>query len=272
MTGLILTLREPPVFDLDCAALNGQTLGGQTLAQVRHLKLTQGRRQRSLGDFFDVSGDTQTDELTVQGVTPKCHRLGAALANGVLRLSGHCGIELGLRMRGGRLLLNGHAGHGVGLGMRGGHLEVSGNAGDFIGGPAPGDVAGMHNGTIIIGRHAGARVGQRMRRGLILVGGSTGPLCGAQLIAGSIVLLGEHGPGLGSGMRRGSIVLAQKCQPPSATFNLAGDFDLAFMTLLVAHIVTLKPRWRARLAGLSHVTRWIGDAGTGGMGEILIAH
>ncbi|MSQ69388.1 MAG: formylmethanofuran dehydrogenase subunit C [Gammaproteobacteria bacterium] len=271
MTGLVLTLHNPPAFELDCTTLNAATLQGKTLAQVGRLKLTQGRHRVSLGDLFDVSGDTQTDELTLLGVTPKLHRVGAGLASGVLRLSGNCGLELGLRMRGGRLLLTGNAGDGVGLGLRGGYLEVSGSAGDFIGGPAPGDVAGMNNGTIIIGRHAGARVGERMRRGLIIVGGDTGPLGGAQLIAGSIVLLGEVGPGLGTGMRRGSIVLAKPGHAPAATFNLAGTFDLPFMPLLIAHVTALKPRWRARLAGLARVTRWVGDASAGGMGEILLA-
>ncbi len=270
MSGLTLTLVDAPDFALDMSVLTPAALAGKRLAQIRAIKLQQGRKRVALGDLFEVSGEAADDSLTIDRATRQLHRLGYGLTGGLLQVNGDCGDEAGLRMRGGALRISGNAGDGVGLGMRGGLIEISGSAGDFAGGPAPGDVTGMKNGSILIGRHLGRRAGERMRRGLIVVGGNVGEGCGSQMVAGSIVVLGHCGPGLGAGMRRGSIVLAKAGDTPGAGFTLAGEFELAFLPLLINYVASLKPGWRGRLSALGKVQRWVGDAANGGMGEILI--
>jgi len=271
MSRLTLTLKATPELPLDMSPVVPATLAGRRLAQIRALKLQQGRRRVSLGDWFEVEGETDATDLLIDGAAPVLHRVGAGLSGGTMEVRGNCGHEAGLRMRGGVLKIRGDVGDGPGLGMRGGLLDIEGHAGRYAGGPAPGDVTGMKNGTILVAGNLGDRAGDRMRRGLIATGGNVGAFCGSQMVAGSIVVLGDCGSGLGTGMRRGSIVLTKPASTPGTHFKLTGEFELAFLPLLVRHLSELKPAWAARLARLARVNRWVGDAGNGGFGEILIA-
>lgn len=270
MTGLTLTLKEAPSLAIDMSAVLPSSLAGKKPAQLRTLKLQQGRRKISLADLFEIEGDADGENLHIQGACTALHRVGANLDRGTLTVTGHCGVEAGLRMRAGTLRISGSVGDGLGLGMRGGLIDVAGSAGDFVGGPAPGDVTGMKNGTILVGKHLGARAGERMRRGVIAVGGNTGAYCGSQMVAGSIVVLGQCADGAGFNMRRGTLLLVNKWTLPSSGFALAGRFELAFLPLLANYLVGLKPAWKGRLGNLGVVERWVGDAANGALGEILI--
>ncbi len=272
MSRLTLTLKAHPDFALDMSAVTPAALLDKRLPQIRAIKLQHGRRRVALGDWFEVEGDTKATALVIEASQASLHRVGAGLTAGTsIEVHGDCGLETGLRMRGGVLRISGHAGDGTGLGMRGGLIDIAGDCGDFAGGPAPGDVTGMKNGAIVVGGHLGARAGERMRRGLIAAGGNAGAYCGSQMVAGSIVVLGECGEGVGSGMRRGSIVLARPSSVAGRNFVLTGEFELAFLPLLISYLRELKPEWAARLNKLGRVSRWVGDAGNGGFGEILIA-
>lgn len=271
MSRITFTLRAKPELPLDLSSLNPATLAGRRLPQIRAMKLQQGRRRVPLGDWFEIEGETDASTLVLEGAAACLHRVGAGLSSGSIEVHGDVGHEAGLRMRGGLLRISGNAGDGVGLGMRGGVIDIEGNAGSFAGAPAPGDVTGMKNGTILVGGNVGERAGDRMRRGLLAVGGNAAAFCGSQMVAGSIVVLGDCGAGLGVGMRRGSIVLSKPTGIAGHNFQLAGEFELAFLPLLVRYLSGLKPLWSARLARLTKVQRWVGDAGNGGMGEILIA-
>ncbi|MFZ4111518.1 MAG: formylmethanofuran dehydrogenase subunit C [Polymorphobacter sp.] len=273
MSRLTLTLKAHPDFALDMSAVIPAALIDKRLPQIRAIKLQHGRRRVALGDWFEIEGDTNPTELVIEASQAGLHRIGAGLTAGSsIEVRGDCGLETGLRMRGGVLRVSGHAGDGTGQGMRGGLIDIAGDTGDFAGGPAPGDVTGMKNGAIVVGGHLGARAGERMRRGLIAAGGNAGAYCGSQMVAGSIVVLGECGEGVGSGMCRGSIVLARPTSVPGRNFVRTGEFELAFLPLLISYLRELKPDWAPRLGKLARVSRWVGDAGNGGFGEILIAH
>lgn len=270
MSALSLRLAAAPDFDLDMSGLTPDALKAQRLGDIKRLRLRQGTRSVPLGDLFEVDGAAGSDELEIHGATPRLQRVGAGMGAGVLRVQGHCGHWLGADLRGGTLQLKGNAGDGVAAGMRGGLIDVSGSIGDFAGSAVPGAVSGMKGGTLLVGKHAGARVGDRMRRGLIVIGGDAGPYCGSQMIAGSIVVLGETGSGIGSGMRRGTIALLNAPADLGSNFVANGRYELAFTQLLVRHVAGLKSTWRARLARVGAVERWVGDAGAAGLGEILV--
>ncbi|HMM75018.1 MAG TPA: formylmethanofuran dehydrogenase subunit C [Gammaproteobacteria bacterium] len=269
MSTLGLHLAAAPDFDLDMRGVTPDALKSRKLNDIRRLRLKQGRRDIALGELFEIDGAPGADILEITGACPRLHHLGAGMTVGELRVTGDCGAWLGAEMRGGRLLVRGNAGDGVGAGMRNGLIDVSGSIGDFAGAAVPGAVSGMKGGTILVGRHAGRRVGDRMRRGLVVVAGDAGAGCGSQMIAGSIVVLGTTGPDLGAGMRRGTIALFGAPSDLGVNFLPNGRYELAFTQLLLRHVASLKPAWRARLSRVASVERWVGDAGASGLGEIL---
>ncbi|MGE3771816.1 MAG: formylmethanofuran dehydrogenase subunit C [Gammaproteobacteria bacterium] len=270
MSALGLHLAAAPDFDLDMRGVTPDAFKNRKLGEIRRLRLPCGQRGIALGELFEIDGAPDGDVLEITGACARLHHLGADMTAGELRVTGDCGAWLGAEMRGGRLLVRGNAGDGVGAGMRNGLIEISGSIGDFAGAAVPGAVSGMKGGTILVARHAGRRLGDRMRRGLVVVGGDVGMGCGSQMIAGSIVVLGASGPGLGAGMRRGTIALFDA--PPDLGVNFVpnGRYELAFTQLLLRHVASLKPAWRARLARVASVERWVGDAGASGLGEVLL--
>ncbi len=270
MSTLRLHLAAAPDFDLDMRGVTPDALKHKKPQEIRRLRLAQGRRGVALGELFEIDGEADGEVLEITGACPRLHHVGAGMTAGELRVAGDCGAWLGAELRGGRLLLRGSAGDGVGAGMRGGLVDVSGSIGDFAGAATPGAVSGMKGGAIVVGRDAGRRLGDRMRRGLIAVGGDVGPACGSQMIAGSIVVLGANGPGLGAGMRRGTIALLNAPAALDVNFLPNGRYELAFTQLLLRHVAGYRRAWKARLSRVASVERWVGDAGSGGLGEVLI--
>jgi formylmethanofuran dehydrogenase subunit C len=106
MSGLTLTLVDALDFALDMSALTPAALAGKRVAQIRALKLQQGRKRVALGDLFEVSGEAADDALTIHDATRNLHRLGYGLTGGLLQVNGDCGDEAGLRMRGGSLRIS----------------------------------------------------------------------------------------------------------------------------------------------------------------------
>jgi len=270
MSTLGLRLAAAPDFDVDMRGVTPDALKNLKPSEIRRLRLPHAQRGIALGELFEIDGAPGGDVIEISGASARLHHLGAGMAAGELRVTGDCGAWLGSEMRGGRLLLRGNAGDGVGAGMRNGLIDISGSIGDFAGSATPGAVSGMKGGTIVVARSAGKRLGDRMRRGLIVVGGDVAAGCGSQMIAGSIVVLGSTGPGLGAGMRRGTIALIAAADDLGVNFVANGQYELAFTQLLLRHVAGLKPAWKSRLSRVASVERWVGDAGGGGLGEVLL--
>lgn len=270
MSGLVFALKTAPRFAVDCAGLAPGALAGKTLREIAALPLPGGESGLRVGDLFRISGKADGETLTLLETTPQLVAVGGGMSGGTLRVEGSLGEHVGRRMRGGTLFVAGNVGDGVACGMRGGFIDVAGSAGDFAGGPAPGDVSGMRGGTVIIGGNVGRRCGERQRRGLIVVGKDAGDYCASQMIAGTVLVRGSCSEGAGFGMRRGSLLIGQPSGTPGACFALTGIYALPFLPLLLRHVAELKPRWRKSLAIFGNVQRWVGDAGNGGLGEILL--
>jgi formylmethanofuran dehydrogenase subunit C len=94
--------------------------------------------------------------------------------NGIIRLEGDGGNNLGWGMSGGKIKVFGNVGFGLGYAdavsdentsMKGGEIEVLGNARDHAG-------KALDGGSIIIRGNAGAHVGTEMKKGKIVIEGS----------------------------------------------------------------------------------------------------
>ena len=193
------------------------------------------------------------------------------MTQGVVRIIGNAGDELGAGMAGGEIRVAGNAGNYLGSGMRGGTIDVSGKAGDFTGGALPNTSLGMRDGIICVGKAVGMRAGERMRRGLLVVNGDAGRYCGSNLIAGTIVVTGQTDPGVGFGMRRGTILLLNEPSEIPVTFNECGTYSLAIVALLLRYLRTVNRKAYSRLRSIREVRRLAGDIGCNGQGELLVA-
>ena len=270
MTGVCFRLTSEPGFDVDVSDILPETVAGKSIDKIKRMPLMQGNRRKNAGDLFEIDGECD-NALEFHGQTSKLRRIGSGMTEGVVRVMGDAGNELGVSMTGGEIHVTGNAGDYVGSGMRGGSIEVSGNSGDFTAGALPNAALDMRDGIICVGKNVGIRAGERMRRGLLVVNGDAGPYCGSNVIAGTIVVTGQTAAGIGSGMRRGTILLLNEPSQLPTTFNECGTYSLAIVALLLRHVRTINRKAYARLRMISEVKRLTGDIACDGQGEILVA-
>jgi formylmethanofuran dehydrogenase subunit C len=126
-------------------------------------------------------------------------------------------------------------------------------------------MAGMTQGTIIIGGSAGLEVGMRMRRGTIVIGGPARDFAGLQMKGGTIFLLGGAEIRTGAWMVRGTII-SMRPIPLLPTFTYACTYSPAFLRLYARHLASLG----LTIPNNVGFKRYTGDTAVPGNGEILI--
>ncbi len=266
MSGLLLTLRQPPAQRLDLAPLTPNQLAGKSEAEVAALPLNTTRERACVGDLFKLRmGDA--NEIVIEGGSDRFDCVGCAMAGGALHIDGDAGAQAGRLMTGGKLTIAGNAGPWAASGMKGGTLEIMGNAGDRLGGPLAGEMAGMRGGMVVVRGDAGARAADRLRRGTIIVEGKAGSHAGSRMIAGTLLVGGRAGPLPGYLMARGTLVCGHGCDALSPTFADCGVHNLVAITLLAKFVEPysatiaqlLRRPWR----------RLLGDMAVTGKGEIV---
>jgi formylmethanofuran dehydrogenase subunit C len=267
MTPLKLTLRNRPPSLIDASPLVPSALAGKSREEIARISLPGWNQSFAVGDLFKISGE-DAQRLTIDGLDGSLVRVGAGLQSGELTVIGQAGDYAGESMRAGTLNVRGSAGDYLGAGMRAGSITVSGDAGAFAGSARAGHTQGMSGGAITVRGNVGDRAGDRMRRGLLMIEGSAGAFCASRMLAGTISVLGRTGAGAGYLMRRGTLFLNDAQFDPLPTFNSNGEPDLLAIRLLLASLArrnpALRPLTRARF------TRWLGDLGAEGRGEMFI--
>jgi len=124
-------------------------------------------------------------------------------------------------------------------------------------------------GQVVVRGHAGARLGDRMRRGTVVVFGDVGEFVASRLVAGTIAIGGQCGAHGGHAMRRGSVVFAGSAPEPQPTFVPAISDVPVFWQLLARDL--------ARHGGpfsslpLRRIDRHLGDLAADGKGEWIVA-
>lgn len=269
MSTLCLTLRESPAQRVDLSPLTPDLLAGRSPPEVAAIELATGNRRVRVDDLFAIAGNF-AGELELRGSCEKVDRIGAGMTHGRIVVRGHAGGYVGVGMRGGVIEVHGSVGAYAASGMHGGLLHVARDAGDFLAAGLPGERRGMRGGTVVVGRNAGARVGDRMRRGMVLVEGNAGDYCGSRMIAGTIAVAGGVGSFPGMAMRRGTLLLEQAPAELLATFNDCGESPNAFLTLMVRSWRGLPGRFATLPEGRVRARRYMGDLANDGRGELLV--
>lgn len=269
MSALTFKCKARPPSAVDVSSLKPSALAGKTRTEIARLALPGWNQTFEVGELFSLRGD-DASRVIIDGAEGRFIRAGAELDGGELTIEGEAGDYVGEGMRSGSITVHGNAGAFVGAGMAAGRIEVSGSTGAFAGSGRAGELHGMRGGAIVIRGNAGDRAGDRMRRGVLLVEGDAGDYCASRMLAGTMVVLGHLGILPGYLMRRGTLLLDQPGSVLPPTFNPGGRHDLLAIRLLLESFSSYGRRFKT-FARCGPFSRWLGDLGCDGKGEIFVS-
>ena len=263
-----LSLHTLPEVPLEAEVISPDQLSGKTEAEAAALPVFHGNNQKTLGDFFSISGEVKDGTVEVEGDLAKVKLVGSGMTRGLLKISGSVGAHLGAGISGGEILVEGDAGDWVGREMSGGRITIKGNAGHMVGSAVRGSSVGIQGGEIIIYGNARNEVGNGMRRGLIAIGGDSGDFTGVNMKAGTIVVFGKLGQRPGAGMVRGTIISTQDAVLlPTFTYNTT--YRPTMLRNLLIYIRKLGFAIEDKHIN-GNYQRWSGDSIELNKGEVLL--
>jgi len=264
---ITLTLKEVPTVPLEAESLSPDVMAALGTEEIRALPVYHGKRHCRVDDFFDVDG-AASDELEIRGDAARIKWIGRGMTRGRIKIVGNAGMHLGAYMKGGAIEVTGNATDWVGAEMAGGFIRIAGNAGGQIGAAYRGSMAGMKEGTIVIGGSAGLEIGMRMKRGTIIICGPVRDFAGLQMKGGTLFLLGGAEIRTGAWMVRGTIVsLAPLRLLP--TFTYACTYLPPFLRMYARKLQSLGLSLPCDLNAGAY-RRYTGDTSVPGKGELLI--
>jgi len=232
MTEIKLKLKKESEFPLEADVITPDQFTGKTLADIKKLTVFHGNEEKSLGDFFDISGKSgQIADLkiVIEGNLSNVKRIGEKMSAGEIVVNGNVGMHVGNLMTGGKILVNGNADDWAGAMLNGGELEITGDAGHYVGAAYRGFWKGMQNGTIKvhgkIGDEAltwvnGSKPGKRFPT---LICGSAGSLLGIHSHGGTIIVEGNCNRCAGADQVRGTIVVKGKVSRILPSYKKIGE-------------------------------------------------
>jgi len=136
--------------------------------------------------------------------------IGIGLKEGVIKIKGVPGNDLGMFLDGASIFVDGDAEDGVGNTMNSGKIVIDGRAEDIVG-------YAMRGGSILIRENAGYRVGVCIKSfgesiPIIVVGGLVEDFLGEYMSGGRLIVLGKVGNYVGTGMHGGIIFVKGKVE------------------------------------------------------------
>jgi len=232
MTEIKLKLKKEPEFPLEADTISPDRFTGKTLADIKKLTVFHGNEEKSLGDFFDISGksgELADLKIILEGNLSNVKRIGEKMSAGEIIVNGDVGMHVGNQMTGGKIVVNGNADDWAGAMLNGGELEITGDAGHYVGAAYRGFWKGMQNGTIKIhgkiGNEAltwvtGSKPGKRFPT---LICGSAGSFLGIHGHGGTIIVEGDCDRCIGADQVRGTIVVKGKVSRILPSYKKLGE-------------------------------------------------
>lgn len=214
-----LKLKKEPEFPLEAETISPDQFANKTVADIKKLTVYHGNEEKSIGDYFDVSGkagDVGDLKITIDGDLSMVKRIGEKMTGGAIVINGNVGMHVGSQMKGGKITVNGNADDWAGAMLKGGELEITGDAGNYVGAAYRGFWKGMENGIIRvkgkIGIEAltwvsGSKPGKRFPT---LICGGAGSFLGIHSHGGTIIVEGDCDRCAGADQVRGTIVIKGK--------------------------------------------------------------
>ncbi|MCW4025219.1 MAG: formylmethanofuran dehydrogenase subunit C [Candidatus Bathyarchaeota archaeon] len=221
----MITLTPKRKFDapIQAPCINPDTFQGKKRSEIAKLPLTEGNRNFTLGDLFEIVEDkTESPSITINADVSRVKRIGQGMTSGEIVINSDVGMHTGEKMSGGKITVNGNAGDWTGSEMKGGIIQVNGDAGDYTASPYRGTSTGMKGGQIIVTGNVGTEVGGYMRGGLIKVGGNAGRFLGYHMIDGVIFIEKQTEYRIGACMTGGKIILGGEVEELLPSFTIDG--------------------------------------------------
>ncbi len=231
MAEIKLKLKKEPNYPLEAEIITPDIFAGKSAADIKKLIVYHGNEERSLGEFFDVSGngsEVKDTKITIEGDLSNIKRIGEKMTGGEIIINGNVGMHVGNNMSGGKISVNGNADDWAGAMLKGGELEIIGDAGHYVGAAYRGFWKGMQNGLIKvkgkIGNEAlswvnGSKPGKRFPT---LVCGGAGSFLGIHSHGGTIIIEGDCDRCVGADQVRGTIVVKGKISRILPSFKKLG--------------------------------------------------
>jgi len=277
MEELRLTPKKMPGIPVEAEIISPDAVAGKTLKEVRALTVYVGNTERTLGDFFKVSGKTAEKAseqlIVVDGEVPDVKYIGSGMTAGQVLVEGCVGMHAGAQMEGGELVVTGSASDWAGAEMKGGLLRIHGDAGNQLGAAYRGSPEGMTGGCIVVGGNVGVEAGAFIRRGMIVIQGDVGPFLGVHMNGGEIFVFGRAARRLGAEAKGngGFIACLGEVEALLPTYVHDTTYRPDFMKL---YLLQLRDQLGIAEAGEYldiSFGRYRGDLAVGGTGEILVA-
>lgn len=232
MAEIKLNLKKKLKFPLEADHISPDQFAGKTLVEIKKLPVNYGNEEKTIGDFFNVSGksgEISDLKIILEGNTSNVKRVGEKMSAGEIIVNGDVGMHVGNLMTGGKITVNGNADDWAGAMLNGGELEITGNAGHYVGAAYRGFWKGMQNGVIKvhgkIGNEAltwvtGSKPGKRFPT---LICGSAGSFLGIHGHGGTIIVEGDCDRCAGADQIRGTIVVKGKVSRILPSYKKIGE-------------------------------------------------
>jgi len=232
MAEIKLKLKKEPEYPLEAEVISPDQFGGKSAAQIKKLIVYHGNEEKTLGDFFDVTGngsEINDIKIVIDGKLSNVKRIGEKMTGGEIIINSNVGMHVGNNMSGGKILVNGNADDWAGAMLKGGELEITGDAGNYVGAAYRGFWKGMQNGLIKvkgkIGNEALSWVNgsKPAKRFPTLICGSASSFLGIHSHGGTIIVEGDCDRCIGADQVRGTIVVKGKITRILPSFKKLGE-------------------------------------------------
>ena len=216
MNTVTIKLKKVPDLYLECESVTPDKFAGKSLEEIAALPCSEGKRNYTLGDWFEISGaaGATADETKIDVYGPgtsKCKYFGAWMTAGEVVVNGTADMFTGAWMEGGKLHVKGDVRSFSGLQMKGGEMLVEGRAWNYLGAAYRGDWRGMQGGLIRIKGDAGSDVATFMNGGTIIIEGNADIHIGTHAEGGTIIIKGKAHRRVGGQIVKGEIYVFHGC-------------------------------------------------------------
>ncbi len=227
-----LKLKKNPEFPLEAETITPDKFAGKSAAEIKKLIVYHGNEEKTIGDFFDVSGnggEVNETKITIDGDLSDIKRIGEKMTDGEIVINGNVGMHVGNTMTGGKILVNGNVDDWAGAMLKGGELEITGNAGNYVGAAYRGFWKGMQNGVIKVKGKIGNEAltwvngSKPAKRFPTLICGGAGSFLGIHGHGGTIIVEGDCDRCIGADQIRGTIVVKGKISRILPSYKKLGE-------------------------------------------------
>ena len=235
MAEIKLKLKNEPEFPLEAESITTDNFAGKTQADIKKLIIFQGNEEKTIGDFFEVSGKSgNINDLTIiiEGDLSSVKRIGEKMSGGEIIINGNVGMHVGNNMTGGNITVNGNADDWAGAMLKGGELEINGDAGHYVGAAYRGYWQGMEDGVIKVKGKVGnesmlwARNSKGANKWPKLICGSAASFLGMHNHGGTIIVEGDCDRCTGADQAWGNIVIKGKVSRRLPSYKKVGEVNI----------------------------------------------